>query len=38
MNFSNCIDNYRIEVVKKMFTNGEHKKTTLLVNSLWLWM
>lgn len=30
MNFNDCINNYRIEAVKKCFANGEHKKTTLL--------
>jgi AraC-like DNA-binding protein len=30
MNFNDCINNYRIEAVKKRFANGEHKKSTLL--------
>jgi AraC-like DNA-binding protein len=30
MNFNDCINNYRIEAVKNSFSNGEHKKTTLL--------
>ncbi len=30
MNFNDCINNYRIEAVKNSFTNGEHKKSTLL--------
>ncbi len=30
MNFNDCINNYRIEAVKKSFANGEHKKSTLL--------
>lgn len=30
MNFNDFINNYRIEAVKKMFQNGEHKKSTLL--------
>jgi AraC-like DNA-binding protein len=30
MNFNDFINNYRIEAVKKMFANGEHKKSTLL--------
>lgn len=30
MNFNDCINNYRIEAVKNSFTNGEHKKATLL--------
>lgn len=30
MNFNDCINNYRIEAIKNKFTNGEHKKTTLL--------
>lgn len=30
MNFNDCINNYRIEAVKKCFANGEHKKSTLL--------
>lgn len=30
MNFNDCINNYRIEAVKNRFTNGEHKKSTLL--------
>ena len=30
MNFNDFINNYRIEAVKTMFQNGEHKKSTLL--------
>jgi AraC-like DNA-binding protein len=30
MNFNDFINNYRIEAVKIMFANGEHKKSTLL--------
>ena len=30
MNFNDFINNYRIEAVKEMFKNGEHKKSTLL--------
>jgi AraC-like DNA-binding protein len=30
MNFNDFINNYRIEAVKNMFANGEHKKSTLL--------
>jgi AraC-like DNA-binding protein len=30
MNFNDFINNYRIEAVKEMFQNGEHKKSTLL--------
>jgi AraC-like DNA-binding protein len=30
MNFNDLINNYRIEAVKEMFKNGEHKKSTLL--------
>ena len=30
MNFNDCINNYRIEAVKNSFSNGEHKKSTLL--------
>lgn len=30
MNFNDFINKYRIEAVKKKFTNGEHKKSTLL--------
>ncbi|WP_310556815.1 helix-turn-helix transcriptional regulator [Flavobacterium sp.] len=30
MNFNDFINNYRIEAVKVMFQNGEHKKSTLL--------
>lgn len=30
MNFNDCINNYRIEAVKKSFADGEHKKATLL--------
>jgi len=30
MNFNDCINNYRIEAVKKSFAYGEHKKSTLL--------
>ena len=30
MNFNDFINNYRIESVKKMFENGEHKKSTLI--------
>jgi AraC-like DNA-binding protein len=30
MNFNDFINNYRIEAVKAMFQNGEHKKSTLL--------
>lgn len=29
-NFNDFINNYRIEAVKEMFKNGEHKKSTLL--------
>lgn len=30
MNFNDCINNYRIEAVKNSFSNGQHKKSTLL--------
>jgi AraC-like DNA-binding protein len=30
MNFNDFINNYRIEAVKEMFQNGEHKKSTLI--------
>ncbi|WP_298221161.1 AraC family transcriptional regulator [Flavobacterium sp.] len=30
MNFNDFINNYRVEAVKKMFENGEQKKSTLL--------
>ncbi|MBC7642220.1 MAG: helix-turn-helix transcriptional regulator [Flavobacterium sp.] len=30
MNFNDFINNYRIEAVKEMFRNGEHKKSTLI--------
>jgi AraC-like DNA-binding protein len=30
MNFNDFINNYRIESVKEMFQNGEHKKSTLI--------
>ncbi len=30
MNFNDFINNYRIEAVKDMFENGEHKKSTLI--------
>ena len=30
MNFNDFINNYRVEAVKEMFANGEHKKSTLL--------
>jgi AraC-like DNA-binding protein len=30
MNFNDFINNYRIEAVKEMFENGEHKKSTLI--------
>jgi len=30
MNFNDFINNYRIEAVKTMFLNEEHKKSTLL--------
>ena len=30
MNFNDCINNYRVEAVKKMLEQGEHKKSTLL--------
>ena len=30
MNFNDFINNYRVEAVKEMFANGEHKKSTLV--------
>ena len=30
MNFNDFINNYRIEAVKEMFANGEHKKSTII--------
>jgi AraC-like DNA-binding protein len=30
MNFNDYINHHRVESVKKAFTNGEHKTTTLL--------
>ena len=30
LNFNDFINNYRVEAVKAMFANGEHKKSTLL--------
>jgi len=30
MNFNDCINHYRIESVKNRFSDGEHKKSTLL--------
>lgn len=30
MNFNDFINNYRIEAVKEMFQNGEHKKSTII--------